>query len=1657
MKTFKTGMLMFFIVCILFMYACSEKSGGSGGEGDAESEGIIGGECLVDEDCDAGLICENGYCIDSNPGDGDQENGGDFIDGEALMVLTGAPVDFGAPIIFNQTQRTLEIASAGEGTLQIDSIELDGSTSDEYVLENAPGEAIYLNPGESFSLIISYTPQDAGVEDGLLKIYSNDENNSVTSVDLKAYYKGTPDIETDLDSIDFGNAQVNGISVSSCVKVSNIPVNADDNIVIEISTVNIKSGDSQTFELTSETKNALPILLPPNGEEELCVIFHPKSEDEFEDALVIYNDDPDTEEQELELPLIGAGVVPRLQIEPAAVDFGDTKLNAVVNEPVVLTNIGGWPLKVSSAYMKPGSSADFTVDTLGNIPSGGVDVQPGANVQVMVRYAPTAVGLDTGHLVVISSDPANGQMETAVNGNGVYSTISASPTSLLFPDTPLWTTSALTLTLKNEGNAEVNVQSVDFSNTLEGIVSLVDAATVLPAVICAGTVHEGCVEELELIFDFAPADETHYSGSVDILTDDENSNLNVLASGNGVMPHAEFDPEAGSTIDFGDICIGGSSEQLIEVTNSGNYDLEVTGLPEDGVLGSCTIEPVGSLLTVEPGQTEEIAITCSPQGPYVGPIEENLSLTTNDPENSEIQFDLTMTAVDPIVDVTPNEELHDFGEVLIGLSGVPVQYTIRNTGSGSLFITGVALASGSSNSYAIEGLPPTKRNRLNVELRPVTLYPEDSLSFTVAYRPLTEDTHIGKVVITSNDCNVSEYEIDLSGSGVGCAEDSHLCGSECVSSSDVAHCGASCNPCFEPPNGSALCEETLDGWACGFECDPNYAPKDDGCAPIEECCGAGCIDCTMLNPPHSTPFCIDNTCDFTCDFNYHEDGVLCALNAAPTCCGESCVNCTLLTEPNQDAYCIDEACDFLCSEGYEDCSVQAGCETSIINNLSNCGACNYVCDEHATANMHATSCSNYLCQYACDSGYSDCSSSQAGCETNINQNINNCGTCNYVCSQHNPVHAHPTACSSGQCQFDCDSGYKDCTGSDGNCETATDSDVYNCGACNWVCLSHKPANTHVKNCTYGECIYECNSNYGDCTVADGCETYLLTSTEHCGQCNYDCDDHKPLHAQTKSCGASGCVFECITPWNDCNGDGSCETDLTSDPNNCGICYKDCDNFSPTNMHATGCNSNVCQFACNDGYGDCSSIAGCETSTASNTSHCGACNYVCSQNTPPNTSTTGCSGGQCQYACVSNYLDCTIDPGCETYKLTNASHCGACNYACADHAPPHMHSTGCSSGVCQYECDTGWSDCNSGVAYPGCETPTGTDANNCGTCGYICTSHEPPNSYTESCTSSQCIFKCDAGYGDCTTSVGCETNVYVDLSNCGTCNNACAASVPPNMLVADCDTGVCEYSCQPGYKDCTTSPGCETNSNTDVNNCGACNNKCSDSAPPHMHAASCSNGNCQYACDTGYSDCTPDAGCETYIYSDMSNCGACNYSCAGHAPYQSTAIACSNYACQYECNEDYGDCNSGGGCETDLTIVGNLCESGTTMYRNDGSGSIRGDDGADVTYQYSGYGTTWYKVTVTDENSGLSPDSISVRFHLEVPPGVDYDLEIRDTCDTLVGYSESGLEGEDEIIDVTWSDTPIWDDDRTIYVKIYLYSGNNCGNWSLTASGNVHRM
>jgi hypothetical protein len=347
-------------------------------------------------------------------------------------------------------------------------------------------------------------------------------------------------------------------------------------------------------------------------------------------------------------------------------------------------------------------------------------------------------------------------------------------------------------------------------------------------------------------------------------------------------------------------------------------------------------------------------------------------------------------------------------------------------------------------------------------------------------------------------------------------------------------------------------------------------------------------------------------------------------------------------------------------------------------------ACSPDCqNDHGT-----TRCVVGQCAPICASGFADCNGDPSdGCETDLGTE-DNCGACGAACKL-----GHATSvCQSGVCSVDqCADGYDDCDGDPKNGCEADLSRPETCGACAVQCA----ANGGVASCTKGECGITCAAGQADCVngLADGCETDTTRNVLHCGSCDNAC----PSAGGTPSCIESKCgLSDCASPLADCNGDAKlptgngCETDTSTDSNNCGGCGVQC-YFANASAKCVG---KVCQLdACAAGYSDCTVASGCETKLGT-TSNCLACGDACNNDH----GTAACATLGCVPTCARDWGDCDNNPnnGCET-PLTTLTDCGACGVVCAfTHA-----AASCATGTCtQGGCDTGWADC---TAAPGCET------------------------------------------------------------------------------------------------------------------------------------------------------------------------------------------------------------------------------------------------------------------------------------------------------------------------------------------------------------------
>ncbi|MFO0624189.1 MAG: hypothetical protein U0325_01115 [Polyangiales bacterium] len=534
-------------------------------------------------------------------------------------------------------------------------------------------------------------------------------------------------------------------------------------------------------------------------------------------------------------------------------------------------------------------------------------------------------------------------------------------------------------------------------------------------------------------------------------------------------------------------------------------------------------------------------------------------------------------------------------------------------------------------------------------------------------------------------------------------------GCEVNTASDPANCGGCGVVCAQRANATAACVAgrcRIGACNQGFaDCDGN---ADNGCEADLRSGAQTCGTCgTRCNAPNGTAACVSGQCTIgacnagfaNCDGNLG-NGCEVNLRESATSCG-TCGNACVL--PNARPRCEQGTCRVAaCNEGFADCDGNPanGCEVDTRSAAQHCGQCNSAC----VVPNGAPLCMAGRCRVgSCATGFRDCDGNPAnGCETNLNSTAN-CGGCGQAC-------ATGTTCADGRCVSVCPPGQSVCNGA---CVDLRSSPT-NCSACGQVCPSAPNA---APACEDGRCRVVCAAGYGDCdgNPANGCETSLLTSRSHCGQCGRACENRPNAEA---TCSAGSCTLSCAVGWRNCDGDGNngCEVDTASDPGNCGGCLQRC----PRRDHTLPfCRGGSCGFECLAGWANCDGNPdnGCETDLVNSPLNCGQCLGVCVARE--------CRGGVCT-GCLSsrsNFTSCEPVGGiitqerCATNLQSDLSHCGACGIACPSNGArvPHGTMNGtCTAGACGLTCDAGWANCD-GAWQSGCETNITCDRDNCGGC------------------------------------------------------------------------------------------------------------------------------------------------------------------------------------------------------------------------------------------------------------------------------------------------------------------------------------------------------
>ena len=253
---------------------------------------------------------------------------------------------------------------------------------------------------------------------------------------------------------------------------------------------------------------------------------------------------------------------PDITVDITNIPFGNITVNTSSDQTVTVTNDGDEDLNIGQINS---ISAPFSIlnDNCSNLP-----IAPTVSCTFDVRFSPTAVTTYNNSLNIPSNDPDENPVPVTLSGTGdpvPVPDISADITNIPFGDVTVNTTSDQTVTITNDGNANLNIGQINSVLAPFSILNDTCSNTALAATL-------SCTFDVR----FSPIDVITSNSSVNIPSDDPDENpVPVTLSGTGVAVAVPDIDVSTTLINFGSITEYTTQDQTVTITNNGNANLNI--------------------------------------------------------------------------------------------------------------------------------------------------------------------------------------------------------------------------------------------------------------------------------------------------------------------------------------------------------------------------------------------------------------------------------------------------------------------------------------------------------------------------------------------------------------------------------------------------------------------------------------------------------------------------------------------------------------------------------------------------------------------------------------------------------------------------------------------------------------------------------------------------------------------------------------------------------------------------------------------------------------------------------------------------------------------------------------------------------------------------
>jgi hypothetical protein len=631
------------------------------------------------------------------------------------LSLGSASLDFGTVVVGSSKNMTDTLTNGTGMSVAISS----AAVSDPEFKVVSPSFPIVLNPGQTVTLMLSFTPSASGKPAAKLALAGGPNGEMDVAVAGSAVAAGK--LVVSPASIAFGSVRVG----QTQAKTATLTNSGDSSISIAQASAN-----NAAFSFTGL---ALPVTLSAGQTTSFNVVFAPKAAGQVSGSVSMQGQaslvanaaagqsgDPSTPTTAT-ISVSGAGTAPgQLTLTPSSVSFGNVTVGSSQSQTVALTNNGGTSTMISAASA---SGTGFGMSGLA-LP---MTLAPGQSTTFKVTFTPIQSGAGSGS-VTVTSNATDSILTAALTGTGAAAgALTLTPASLSFGNVPIGTKQNQPGTLTNSGGTALTVSQAAITGAAFTVSGLALPLTLAPGQTAGFTAT------------FTPQVTGGTSGSIAFSGTAPTATVTLTGSG---LASGSLAANPAS-VSFGSVQIGTPQTQTITLTNGGTTAATLSSVTASG--SGFSLSGITLPTAIQPGQTASFNITFNPA--VAGNATGSVTVISN-AANPTLNIPLTAAGV-TIGALAANPTSISFSGVAVGSTQTKSE-VINNSGGSPITISNAMLT---GTGFASSGLSV-----------PMTLNGGQSLTFSITFTPQSNATVNGSLALTATG-SVPNLSVTLSGSG----------------------------------------------------------------------------------------------------------------------------------------------------------------------------------------------------------------------------------------------------------------------------------------------------------------------------------------------------------------------------------------------------------------------------------------------------------------------------------------------------------------------------------------------------------------------------------------------------------------------------------------------------------------------------------------------------------------------------------------------------------------------------------------------------------------------------------------------------------------------------------------------------------------------------